>query len=111
MSLKTSFFLLSILASVHALRESYKSNETQPLQWSHCEFNGSAPIECSNFTIPLDYTNLQPNQTTQLQLLRVPASKKPSMGSIIFNFGGLGITIRPSLARLSRTLQMYMFIP
>jgi hypothetical protein len=55
------------------------------LQWSTCDydFDSKGPVECATLQVPLDYTN-------ETSVLRVSATKAPSMGSILFNPGGPG---------------------
>jgi hypothetical protein len=48
------------------------------------------PIQCARLTVPLDYTNLESQKTTEVQVLRVPAAVTPSRGSVIINPGGPG---------------------
>ncbi|GKT49690.1 tripeptidyl-peptidase sed1 [Colletotrichum spaethianum] len=69
------------------------------INWGPCsEFNSTEPIQCANLTVPLDYTQPELNKTLQLQLLRIPALRQPSRGSILFNFGGPSVAGRPTLA-------------
>jgi hypothetical protein len=47
------------------------------------------PIECANFTVPLDYTCEDAGEL-DLNLVRVRALQQPSQASILFNPGGPG---------------------
>lgn len=80
-------------------------SRTNSINWGPCSLNGTLPIDCANFTVPLDYTDLTSNRTLNLELLRVPAVNGPSKGSIFFNFGGPGVEVRTSLAGRARLLQ------
>lgn len=62
-------------------------------------------IQCANISVPLDYTRERSNSTLTLELLRAPAQKQPSKGSVLFNFGGPGLVGRSQLAQ---TLDHYM---
>ncbi|KAF9641105.1 alpha/beta-hydrolase [Lasiodiplodia theobromae] len=63
------------------------------------------PIECANFTVPLDYSSPNSTETLTLELLKVPAAKTPSKGSVLLNFGGPGFTGRDTLASGAEKLQ------
>ncbi|GJD02462.1 TAP domain-containing protein [Colletotrichum higginsianum] len=69
------------------------------INWGPCpDFNSTEPIQCANISVPLDYTQPESNKTLQLQLLRIPALRQPSKGSILFNFGGPSVAGRPAMA-------------
>ncbi|KAJ0163248.1 putative hydrolase [Colletotrichum tanaceti] len=69
------------------------------INWGPCpDFNSTEPIQCANLLVPLDYTQPESNKTLQLQLLRIPALRQPSKGSILFNFGGPSVAGRPVMA-------------
>ncbi len=77
------------------------------IQWGACNetaINSTLPVECGNLGVPLDYTEPTSNETLTLELLRVPAAVQPSRGSILFNFGGPGVTGRGALALLAPAL-------
>nr|XP_036583691.1 TAP domain-containing protein [Colletotrichum truncatum]KAF6792834.1 TAP domain-containing protein [Colletotrichum truncatum] len=67
------------------------------IQWKKCEgvigrvvatgLFPPIPVECSNLTVPIDYSEPD-NGTFELPLIRMPALKQPSKGSIIVHFGG-----------------------
>ncbi|PVH74867.1 proteinase [Cadophora sp. DSE1049] len=82
-----------------------KQSRTNSINWGPCSLNGTLPIDCANFKVPLDYTDKTSNQTINLELLRVPAVNGPSKGSIFFNFGGPGVEVRASLAGRAHVLQ------
>lgn len=79
------------------------SDDARPIvQWGACPevapyLNATAPIQCGNLRVPLDYT--EPNSTVlwDMPLLKVVASEQPPKGSIQINFGGPGIPVIPSL--------------
>lgn len=75
--------------------------------WGSCDFkelNPTVKYECSNFTVPLDYLDIQSNKTLTLQLTRVPATNGESQGSIFFNFGGPGLEVRKTLVTQAEQL-------
>ncbi|KAH8660909.1 TAP-like protein-domain-containing protein [Tricladium varicosporioides] len=82
---------------------------TLSFQWSSCSADlqqvATLPVDCANFTVPLDYSDPTSNETLVLTLLRVPAVNKPSRGSIQINFGGPGVPVRDSLAGAALSLQ------
>ncbi len=82
---------------------------TTKIQWGPCKddvaADRTAPVECSDLRVPLDYTNPTSNETLRLQLLRVPAVVQPALGSIQINFGGPGEPARKSLAQTAVILQ------
>ncbi|CAJ2501000.1 Uu.00g038530.m01.CDS01 [Anthostomella pinea] len=93
-SLRTLLGLCS-LASAHAL-----SYNTSKIQWGPCnetELPSEYPIECSRLPVPLDYTRPNASETLVLELVKVPATVKPSKGSILLNFGGPGLPARDDL--------------
>ena len=77
------------------------------IQWGTCKENYGTPsrVDCGRLFVPLDYTEPK-GETLSLELLRVPAEKKPAKGSILLNFGGPGVLGRRSLALLAPVLQM-----
>jgi len=85
-------------SSLASLATNVKPNTATPIQWGACDFNVAAPIVCANFSVPLDYSDTTNSSgTLRLQLLKVPATKTPSNGSILFNFGGPGYEARRTL--------------
>ncbi|TLS24859.1 hypothetical protein PpBr36_08637 [Pyricularia pennisetigena] len=63
------------------------------ITWRSCsfEFNTTAPgAVCGNLDVPLDYTGKESSEMLQLDLIKVPATKGVSRGSILFNPGGPG---------------------
>lgn len=72
---------------------------TTSIQWFSCPQNetAEAPYDCGTLDVPLDYTN-ESAGTLELKMVRVNHTKEPFMGSILFNFGGPGISARSSLA-------------
>lgn len=108
------FILQLVLASVvltTPLYSRYAENSTSAtVDWSSCPFNGSLPINCGSLVVPLDYTDPHDNEKVRLDLVRVPAAKTPSKGSILFNFGGPGYEARQTLATLAIYLQGYLLL-
>jgi len=82
--------------------------QCQKIKWGNCTdvfVFEKVPLTCANLSVPLDYTDLKSNKSLGLQLVRVPAVKKPSRGSILFNFGGPGGDGRRELSMLGELLQ------
>ncbi|KAF2671605.1 hypothetical protein BT63DRAFT_397980 [Microthyrium microscopicum] len=91
--------------SLPSLNDNVFLTRSNVIHWGPCDTSfetakpiPSYPIDCANLTVPLDYTNPNSTATINLELLRIPAYKKPSNGSILFNFGGPGDDGRMSLA-------------
>lgn len=74
----------------------------QRIKWGDCPDlepgDPSLRILCGSLTVPLDYTDTSSNRTLRIELVKVPATQRPSKGSILLNFGGPGSTGRDSLA-------------
>lgn len=64
------------------------------IEWGTCQFstNSTQAVECGTLPVPLDYANEQSTETLDLALIRILANSQPSKGSIIFNFGGPGVS-------------------
>lgn len=63
------------------------------ITWRSCssEFNTTNPgAVCGNLDVPLDYTGKESREMLQLDLIKIPATKGVSRGSILFNPGGPG---------------------
>jgi hypothetical protein len=83
------------------------NKRNEGIQWSPCDSvfeQGKAlpdvPIDCANLTVPLDYSDPNCTATVELNLLRVHATKQPSNGSVLLNFGGPGEAGRQNLLNL-----------
>ncbi|KAH6885292.1 TAP-like protein-domain-containing protein [Thelonectria olida] len=76
------------------------------INWKSCDLglNETAPMQCGNLNVPLDYTDPHSKTKLELDLLRVKATKKPSKGSIILNFGGPGISGKADFAFYARQI-------
>ncbi|KAJ2967649.1 hypothetical protein NUW58_g10403 [Xylaria curta] len=96
-------------AVTHQARAQARADTTSGIQWQPCpaDINAVAAldVECGTLAVPLDYTAVNSTETLELSLLRVPAVKKPSKNSILFNFGGPGAEARYTLAQLGDMLQ------
>lgn len=106
-----SFSLLLVLCNWVS-----SSTSVHGIQWGQCaeEFEGNRTVNvtilCARLPVPLDYTNSSSKQVIELQLLRAPAVKQPSKGSILFNFGGPGQISRNDLVqRLDVHIPYVMF--
>jgi len=108
MRLESTILQLSLLTVVSAA--AVKSNQPRAaggVKWGPCTINGTLPVDCGNITVPLDYSNTSSKATLDIGLLRVPASKTPKKGTILFNFGGPGLPSRGSLAARAKQFQVY----
>jgi hypothetical protein len=99
-SLLAAALLLSVPSFASPTRRDYPTNNSL-LTWKPCDLAFSTaqqatidahgvPLQCSNFEVPLDYTDSTSNVTLELQLIRVEASKQPIKGTIFMNPGGPG---------------------
>lgn len=94
--------------AVHRLQKYSEANTTSTLQWAKCNgFDDSTvPVDCSSLDVPLDYTDSEPgSRTLRLDLLRAPAPKQPSRGSVLVNFGGPGAEAKNTLLLYAAQLQ------
>ncbi|OGM42313.1 proteinase [Aspergillus bombycis] len=107
MAWKSTFFLSSLLAGSYATPLAFpKHARSEKITWGACqEETVTAPAQCGNLTVPLDYTQPESDKTLQLQLLKVPATREPKKGSILFNFGGPGLEARLTLFAQGEILQ------
>jgi hypothetical protein len=90
-----SFLILTLPALAQVTR----------INWEPCELDSQLPTFCANLSVPLDYANVDSNATIQVALAKIPASKSPSRGSILLNFGGPGSEARHTLAGLATVFQ------
>ncbi|KAB8279170.1 Alpha/Beta hydrolase protein [Aspergillus minisclerotigenes] len=99
MAWKSTFLLTSLLVGSYATPLALHNHaRSEKIAWGNCEDEGvTAPAQCGNLTVPLDYTEPDSGKTLQLQLLKVPAIREPKKGTILFNFGGPGLEARLSL--------------
>ncbi|KAH0422352.1 nedd8-like protein [Colletotrichum camelliae] len=96
--MKTRSFSAALLL-LHGARADAAPSGRKDIEWGDCaEFNSTEAIQCANLTVPLDYTSPNSSKTLDLQLLRIPATRQPAKGSILFNFGGPSIAGRPTMA-------------
>ncbi|KAM3518210.1 hypothetical protein NHJ13051_008353 [Beauveria bassiana] len=86
------------------------SSTESSIKWTECSSevneNAALPVECAQLNVPLDYTDDKSNKTVALNLIRVPATKQPSLGSILMNFGGPGADAVSMTASRSNVLNM-----
>ncbi|KAF4542500.1 uncharacterized protein LTHEOB_7692 [Lasiodiplodia theobromae] len=77
-------------------------------QWAPCEIPGQTmPVVCGGYRVPLDYLAPNSSETIELRLYKVAATKQPSQGTILFNFGGPGLPGGPFLAKRADQLLRY----
>lgn len=88
-------------------------DDNRPIvQWGACPeaapyLNGTAPIECGNLRVPLDYTQPNSTQLWDIPLLRVKAPQQPPKGTIQVNFGGPGMPVVPGLVAKGNDMLTY----
>lgn len=94
-------FVLSLLSSVEAYYTNGTSNGTshEKISWGACpeDLKYHQGYQCGTLSVPRDYTANNDTRTIQLELLKVPATKQPSKGSILLNLGGPGEPNREGL--------------
>ena len=90
---------LSAAALTHALPGTVdKRQGASGVQWGECEFDWKASgynqfglkLECGTLTVPLDYSDDTDTRTIDLDLVKIPATKEPVLGSMLYNPGGPG---------------------
>ena len=103
MLFQNTFVHLTLLTSVQASAiQRQHERRTTDVKWGPCTMNGTLPVQCGNITVPLDYTKPESTASLVIGLLKVPATKQPKKGSILFNFGGPGFPSRADLAALGK---------
>ncbi|KAJ4246060.1 hypothetical protein NW762_013805 [Fusarium torreyae] len=112
--LLSQVLLYSIQASSlpNDFRRSPTSKEKSTLEWSKCNLDFKNELlnerqksfDCATLEVPLDYTNAGNGETINLDLIRVKATKEPSMGSVLFNPGGPGVSGVESLLSLGEIM-------
>ncbi|KAJ4151057.1 hypothetical protein LMH87_011774 [Akanthomyces muscarius] len=114
-SFKTSLSILGLAAFAQAAPTTSATNSSanftnSSIKWTKCPSTVSGqsglPVECAQYGVPLDYTDKKCNETTLLNLIRVPATKQPSLGSILLNYGGPGEEAVSTTAQSSFVLNM-----
>lgn len=88
---------------------SHGTRSYEEIQWSPCGdlgYNETVELDCSSLAVPLDYTEPDSGETLDLQVLRIPATKQPSKGSVFFNFGGPGSSGIAEMALLGEVLSV-----
>ncbi|OJD30778.1 tap domain-containing protein [Diplodia corticola] len=110
---KTSGYLPFLLFQATAIlaepRTPYPStNQTQGIQWSPCGFEiETLPMLCGSLSVPLDYLASNSTEMLELKLAKAVATKSPSRGSILFNFGGPGSGGRAELSSVAAQMNAY----
>jgi hypothetical protein len=90
---------LAILLSTTSARGTKLDSRQASLRWTECEIDvltpfitpESAPVQCANLSVPLDYTETLSAEQFDLQLVRVRATQETSKGSVLINPGGPGL--------------------
>lgn len=93
--------LVSLSSLLFVFADAAPTGGTSSITWTACneaEVPGSTGLDCADLKVPLDYSDASSTKELNLGLLRVPAAKQPSLGSILFNFGGPGAPGRTTLA-------------
>lgn len=97
------------LASVLATTLAAPATKNATIDWKDCpaDIVSKLPVKCGSTNVPLDYTDKSAG-TVQLNMVKVPAVKKPTKGSILLNFGGPGEEAQSTLALFGYVLQAYV---
>ena len=104
MDFRRMLLSLGLLAGAYAI-PAVDSHNQSSIQWGPCSIESPLDTQCANLTVPRDYTQPNSSATVQLELLKVPAVKGPSKGSILFNFGGPGVPTQSNLASRAELYQ------
>ena len=109
----SSLFATLVFASGALVRIAAAAATPQEIRWApSCDqvfLNATtAPNECGNLTVPLDYGESNSSKTLELRLLKIPATKQPADGTIIVNFGGPGVSGRLDMATTGVRLFKYV---
>ena len=78
------------------------------ITWGKCydpRIPDNSTLQCGSLQVPLDYTRLDSGATLALEIVRAPAAKKPSKGSIFYNAGGPGASGIQDLLSLAPRIQ------
>jgi hypothetical protein len=86
-----------VFATLNA-RDDIKNSNSSKLNWSECDldFKDNAAnrrqkdFDCARLSVPLDYTAASNGETIKLDLIKAKATKKPYLGSVLYNPGGPG---------------------
>lgn len=65
---------------------------TNGIQWRTCNEPklANSTLQCGSLMVPKDYSDPNCEDRIRLDVVKAPATKEPSKGSIFFNFGGPG---------------------
>lgn len=112
---RIAFALLLVLWPYTTDQAPTHQSDVVKLQWAPCKLdigplqrNIHVQLNCAELNVPLDYTDPRCEQTLPLQLVKVNATKKPFMGSIIFNPGGPGVSGIEDLAFTGALYNRYL---
>ena len=98
-----------VSAAPSAAASSNDTKSPQAIEWGPCSdlgLNESVPLSCGSLAVPLDYTDPDCKETLDLQILKVPALKQPSKGSVFFNVGGPGASGIEEMTLTGKLLSM-----
>lgn len=102
----SQFFLLqAIISGTCSYAKTTGNAQNQTIQWGPCSINGTLPLTCANISVPLDYSDSSSTETLTIELIKATATKQPSKGSFLVNFGGPGASGQELLASLGAQLQ------
>ncbi|KAI6782649.1 NEDD8-like protein (RubA) [Emericellopsis cladophorae] len=82
----------SLAAAVPTADSSSNKRQDKGLSFGACtdRLTEDTPLECASLNVPLDYTDDSSTDEIRIDIVRVPAAKSPSKGSVFVNFGGPG---------------------
>ncbi|KAB8068488.1 hypothetical protein BDV29DRAFT_162350 [Aspergillus leporis] len=83
-----AFFLSSLLLVSDASPLTHSNHvRSKEVTWAPCGLEDiPESVQCGNLIVPMGYTEPDPIETIDLQMLNVPALHEPSKGSILFSF-------------------------
>lgn len=85
--------LLATAEAIPTIPLKARQSVQSKVDWQPCPRNttfSTASILCGNLTVPLDYESSNSTATLRLDLRKIAATKGPSRGSILINYGGPG---------------------
>ncbi|KAJ4015388.1 hypothetical protein NW766_005728 [Fusarium irregulare] len=107
---------LSLPDDVHAALKPRTDSKKFSIEWSKCDldFGDEAlnerqkAFDCAEHVVPLDYRNSSTSQWIDLNLIRAKATKKPFMGSVLYNPGGPGASGVEAVLRDAEEMLPYL---
>jgi pimeloyl-ACP methyl ester carboxylesterase len=86
LTLSTGVFALSSASNAAAAPAKKAQFGTSELNWRACEDG----FQCATLRVPRDWDRPRKSGKISLSLIRLPATSKPALGSLLINYGGPG---------------------